>query len=93
MRFCCGSSYLTALGKYKVSNSTDPGMTSRFPDAHEIFGGHSFSFMFNFFTKYEKIIATQILCNMKSAWHIISDVETKVLNLPQFPSMYSSNNG
>jgi hypothetical protein len=44
MRFCCGSSYLTALGKYKVSYSTDPGIPSRFPDAHEIFGGPGFSY-------------------------------------------------
>jgi hypothetical protein len=55
MRFCCGSYYLTALGKYKVSYSTDAAMPSRFPDAHEIFGGHSFSYVSFFFTHMKKI--------------------------------------
>jgi hypothetical protein len=49
--FACDSSHLTALGF--VFN--DPGMPSRFLDAHEIFGGHNVcnvSFFFNDMKKY-----------------------------------------
>jgi hypothetical protein len=63
----------------------DPGMPSRFPVAHKIFGGHNFCNV-PFFLWYEKIMATQISCNKKSAWHIIS-VETESLYLLQFSTL------
>jgi hypothetical protein len=56
---------------------SDPGMPSRFPVAHEIFGGHNFCNV-SFFLMIWK--------NMKSAWRIIS-VETESLNLLQFSTL------
>jgi hypothetical protein len=77
MRFCCDSSYLTALGKYTSSYSTILVCRADFLMHIKFFGGHNFCNVLFFL-----MMATQISCSMKSAWHIIS-VETESQNLPK----------